>query len=144
ASDTERGECGVTTASGRPRVYAGDGTAGAAGARVCRTDDVATGVPVFIDLTAMESPAGQTDNYGAGQCWYDNFVVTPAGVPDSVYIGGSFDYTTYGFATNGSGVLRSTDAGASFTALPWDSTTKPTPPGSCCQPNPIAPNGMHP
>src|SRR5205814_2119556 len=42
------------------------------------------------------------------------------------------------------GVLYSTDAGASFTDMTWDSTTPPTPAGSCCQPNPIAPNGMHP
>jgi hypothetical protein len=61
-----------------------------------------------------------------------------------VYVGGSFDYGTYGFATNGRGVLYSTNAGASFTDMTWDATTNPTPPGSCCQPNPIAPNGMHP
>ena len=28
--------------------------------------------------------------------------------------------------------------------MTWDATTKPTPPGTCCQPNPIAPNGQHP
>src|SRR6266705_2682953 len=144
ANINDRAEFAVTTASGLTRMYVGDGNTGSPTAHVFRSDDVATGVPVFIDLTAMESPAGQTDNYCSGQCWYDNFVVTPAGFPDSVYIGGSFDYTTYGFATNGRGVLRSTDAGASFTDMTWDSTTKPTPPGSCCQPNPIAPNGMHP
>ena len=125
-------------------MYVGDGNTGSPTAHVYRSDDVATGVPVFTDLTAAESPAGQTDNYCSGQCWYDNFVVTPAGNPDMVYVGGSFDYGTYGFATNGRGVLRSTDAGASFTDMTWDSTTTSTPPGSCCQPNPIAPNGMHP
>src|SRR5438876_3553692 len=141
----DRSEFAVTPITGGfTRMYVGDGNTGSPTAHVFRSDDVATGVPVFIDLTAMESPAGQTDNYCSGQCWYDNFVVTPAGFPDTVYIGGSFDYTTYGFATNGRGVLRSTDAGASFTDMTWDSTTKPTPPGSCCQPNPIAPNGMHP
>jgi hypothetical protein len=140
----DRAEFAVTTASGLTRMYVGDGSTGSPTAHVFRSDDVATGVPVFIDLTAMESPAGQTDNYCSGQCWYDNLVVTPAGHPDMVYIGGSFDYPTYGFATNGRGVLRSTDAGASWTDMTWDATTKPTPPGSCCQPNPIAPNGMHP
>jgi len=140
----DRAEFAVTTASGLTRMYVGDGNTGSPTAHVFRSDDVATGVPVFIDLTAAESPAGQTDNYCSGQCWYDNFVVSPAGFPDMVYIGGSFDYPTYGFATNGRGVLRSTDAGASFTDMTWDSTTPPTPPGSCCQPNPVAPNGMHP
>src|SRR6266567_4620793 len=144
ANINDRAEFAVTTASGLTRMYVGDGNTGSPTAHVFRSDDVATGVPVFADLTAAESPAGQTDNYCSGQCWYDNFVVTPAGHPDSVYVGGSFDYATVGFATNGRGVLRSTDAGASFTDMTWDSTTKPTPPGSCCQPNPIAPNGMHP
>jgi hypothetical protein len=140
----DRAEFAVTTASGLTRMYVGDGNTGSPTAHVYRSDDVATGVPVFTDLTAAESPAGQTDNYCSGQCWYDNFIVTPAGHPDSVYVGGSFDYATYGFATNGRGVLFSTDAGASFTDMTWDSTKKPTPPGSCCQPNPVAPIGMHP
>ncbi len=141
----DRSEFAVTPIPGGfTRMYVGDGNTGSPTAHVFRSDDVATGVPVFIDLTAMESPAGQTDNYCSGQCWYDNFVVTPKGHPDIVYIGGSFDYGTYGLATNGRGVLRSIDAGASFTDMTWDSTTTPTPPGSCCQPNPIAPNGMHP
>ncbi len=144
ANINDRAEFAVTTASGLTRMYVGDGNTGSPTAHVFRSDDVATGVPVFIDLTAAESPAGQTDNYCSGQCWYDNFVFTPAGFPDTVYIGGSFDYATYGFATNGRGVLYSTDAGASFTDMTWDSTTPPTPPGSCCQPNPVAPNGMHP
>jgi hypothetical protein len=144
ANINDRAEFAVTTASGLTRMYVGDGNTGSPTAHVFRSDDVATGVPVFIDLTAMESPAGQTDNYCTGQCWYDNFVVSPAGFPDTVYIGGSFDYVTYGFATNGRGVLYSTDAGASFTDMTWDSTTPPTPPASCCQPNPVAPNGMHP
>jgi hypothetical protein len=61
-----------------------------------------------------------------------------------VYLGGSFSYGSYGFATNGRAFLRSSDAGNSFTDMTWDATTNPTPPGSCCQPNSIAPNGMHP
>src|SRR5438094_9220261 len=119
----DRAEFAVTTASGLTRMYVGDGNTGSPTAHVFRSDDVATGVPVFTDLTAAESPAGQTDNYCSGQCWYDNFVVTPTGYPDSVYVGGSFDYPTYGFATNGRGVLYSTNAGASFTDMTWDATT---------------------
>ena len=46
--------------------------------------------------------------------------------------------------SDGRALLLSTDAGASFTDLTWDATTNPTPPGTCCQPNPIAPNGIHP
>jgi hypothetical protein len=140
----DRSEFAVTTASGLTRMYVGDGNTGSPTAHVYRSDDVATGVPVFTDLTAAESPAGQTDNYCSGQCWYDNLVVTSAGNPDIVYIGGSYDYGTYGITSNSRGLLRSTDAGVSWSDMSWDSTTAPTPPGSCCQPNPIAPNGMHP
>ena len=61
-----------------------------------------------------------------------------------MYLGGSFSYGTFGFSTNGRAFLRSADDGASFTDMTWDATTNPTPPGSCCQPNSIAPNGMHP
>ena len=144
ANINDRAEFAVTTASGLTRMYVGDGNTGSPTAHFYRSDDVTTLTPVFTDLTVTQSPAGQTDNYCSGQCWYDNFVVTPAGYPDTVYLGGSFDYPTYGFATNGRGVLGSTDAGASFTDMTWDATTNPTPAGSCCQPNPVAPNGMHP
>jgi hypothetical protein len=144
ANINDRAEFAVTTASGLTRMYVGDGNTGSPTAHVFRSDDATALVPVFTDLTAAESPAGQTDNYCSGQCWYDNLVVTPAGNPDIVYVGGSYDYGTYGFATNSRGLLRSTDAGVSWTDMSWDSTTAPTPPGSCCQPNPIAPNGMHP
>ena len=87
-----------------------------------RSDDVATGIPVITDLTTA-----QNTNYCSSQCWYDNFVISPAGYPDTVYLGGSFDYNTYGFTTDGRGVLYSTDAGASFTDMTWDATFKPTP-----------------
>ncbi len=49
-----------------------------------------------------------------------------------------------GFRNNGRAFIRSSDAGVTFTDMTWDATTKPPPPGTCCQPNPIAPNGMHP
>jgi hypothetical protein len=40
--------------------------------------------------------------------------------------------------------LYSTDAGNNFTDLTWDATTTPNSPPNCCNPNSIAPNGMHP
>ena len=107
----------------------------------------------FTDLTALQQASAapnQTINYcgdpavGGAQCWYDNVVYSPPGKPDVVYLGGSYNYTNYGFRNNGRAFIRSTDAGVTFTDMTWDATTNPTPPGSCCQPNPIAPNGMHP
>src|SRR6266516_158582 len=140
AFNTDRAEFAVTRlANGNTRMYVGDGNVGSPAARFYRSDDVATGSPTFTDLTTT-----QNEDYCTGQCWYDNVVYSPPGNPGIVYLGGSFSYATYGFSTYGRAFLRSSDAGASFTDMTWDATTNPTPPGSCCQPNPIAPNGMHP
>ena len=92
----------------------------------------------------------QTLNYcgdpaiGGAQCWYDNVVYSPPGKPDVVYLGGSYTYSRYGLRNNGRAFVRSADAGVHFTDMTWDATTNPAPAGSCCQPNAIAPNGMHP
>jgi hypothetical protein len=142
ARTDDRAEFAVTPITGGfTRMYVGEGTgsdAGANRARFYRTDDAA-GAAVFTDLTTS-----QNFRYCSGQCWYDNVVYSPPGKPDVVYLGGSFSYGTYAFATNGRAFIRSTDAGVSFTDMTWDATTNPTPPGSCCQPNPVAPNGQHP
>src|SRR5262249_18835587 len=69
---------------------------------------------------------------------------TPAGYPNIVYLGGSFDYGTYGGSTNGRAVLLSQDGGATWTDQTADATTNPTPPDNCCNPNPVSPNAQHP
>jgi hypothetical protein len=142
ARSDDRAEFAVAPiANGFTRMYVGEGTgsdSGANRARFYRTDDAA-GAAVFTDMTTP-----QNFRYCSGQCWYDNVVYSPPGKPDVVYLGGSFSYGTYGFSTNGRAFIRSIDAGASFTDMTWDATTNPTPPGSCCQPNPIAPHGQHP
>jgi hypothetical protein len=137
-------------------MYIGDGNSSVAAAnqaRLYRTDDAVNATDAsFTDLTALQQASGvpnQTLNYcgdpavGA-QCWYDNVVYSPPGKPDVVYLGGSFNYSQYGFRNNGRAFIRSTNAGVTFTDMTWDATTNPTPPDTCCQPNPIAPNGMHP
>jgi len=140
ANANDRTEFAVTPlpATGKTRMYIYDGNTGQT-AQFSRSDDVASGLPVITNMTTAQNAGICTS-----QCWYDNFVVTPAGYPDTVYLGGSFDYNNYGFTTNGRGVLYSTDAGVSFTDMTWDGTTNPTPSGSCCQPNPVAPTGIHP
>jgi hypothetical protein len=143
---------------GLTRMYVGVGnsliTPASNQARLYRTDDAETATNAsFTDLTAVQqasSAPNQTLNYcgdpavGGAQCWYDNVVYSPPGKPDVVILGGSFSYTTYAGRNNGRAFLRSTNAGVSFTDMTWDATTNPTPAGSCCQPNAIAPNGMHP
>jgi hypothetical protein len=138
-------------AGGFTRMYVGAGNdlANAANiARLYRSDDAVHATDAsFTDLTALQqasSAPNQTIGYCRTQCWYDNVVYSPPGKPNVVYLGGAYDYENYGFRNNGRAFIRSTDAGATFTDMTWDATTKSTPPGTCCQPNPIAPNGQHP
>jgi hypothetical protein len=165
ALNTDRASFAVTTIPGGfTRMYVGVGNSSIAScptcdggsnqARLYRTDDAVTATNAsFTDLTALQQSSGvvdQTLNYcgdaavGGAQCWYDNVVYSPPGKPDVVYLGGSFTYSRYGFRNNGRAFVRSTDAGVHFTDMTWDGTTNPAPAGSCCQPNAIAPNGMHP
>jgi hypothetical protein len=144
-SALERDEFDVTTLpSGATRMYVGAGEGGEAfsppspQATFWRSDNA--------DTTATFASFGgaQVVDYCTGQCWYDNVVVTPKGNPNTVYLAGSFLYGEYGHKSNGRGVLYSTDSGATWSDQTWDSTTDATPAGSCCQPNPVAPNGIHP
>ena len=132
AFNTDRAEFAVTTLpNGKTRMYVGDGAQGGPSpgipARFYRTDDATAAAPVFANLTTA-----QNVNYCTAQCWYDNLVYTPAGHPDVVYLGGSYQYGEFGAVSNSRGVLLSTDAGASFTDVSWDASS------------PDTPNGIHP
>jgi hypothetical protein len=150
--NTDRASFAVTPITGGfTRMYVGDGNAGTEAARLYRTDDAVTATDAsFTDLTALQqasSAPDQTIGYCRGQCWYDNVVYSPPGKRDVVYLGGAYDYDTYGFPNNGRAFLRSTDAGVTFTDMTWDATTNPTTPGSYASIYPgtgISPNGMHP
>jgi hypothetical protein len=125
--------------NGKTRMYVGEGhTSATEYSRLFRSDDVATGAPVFTQLTSNNpaTPAWHTYNFCTGQCWYDNFVYSPPGHPDVVYLGGSYQYdedgTTLPYVANHRAVLRSTDAGMHFTDMTMDATDVDHP------------NGMHP
>jgi hypothetical protein len=129
-----RPEIAVTvlpTAATRMYVYEGS-TGGATPSRLFRSDDVASGAPVFTNLSNPDPahPGYGTHNLCTGQCWYDNFVYTPAGYPDIVYVGGSYSYGEV--FSNKRGVMLSTDAGATSTDMTMDAT------------DPVHPNGLHP
>jgi hypothetical protein len=126
--------------TGKTRMYVAEGNTNALVngvrqySRLFRSDDVASGVPTFASLTS-NNPADMgygSYNYCGGQCWYDNFVMTPAGQPDIVYLLGSYQYGETGGISNGRGVLLSTDAGVSFTDMTMDATDA------------AHPNGIHP
>jgi hypothetical protein len=112
------------------------------------------------------NPYFATDDFCTGQCWYDQAVYTPAGMPDTVYVIGSNQYGEQPCDTNGVGcgngrsngreVLYSTTAGdpdgannlRTFTDLSYDATVNHP---SWCAYQPYfdngctnAPNGIHP
>ena len=130
---TTRPNIAVTTLeNGKTRMYVYEGNAGQNYSRLFRSDDVATGAPVFTDLTSANpaDPGYATFDQCDGQCWYDAFVHTPKGHPDMVYTGGSYVYGEV--IANKRGVVLSTDAGVSATDMTFDGT------------DPYHPNGLHP
>ena len=125
----------TTLPNGKTRAYVGEGHTGSPAteySRVFRSDDVATGSPVWSDLTSADPADSRwgTFNFCGGQCWYDNFVYTPPGYPDIVYVGGSYAYGER-FA-NHRGVVLSTDAGQTW----YDQTADAT--------DSVHPNALHP
>src|SRR5205807_4103887 len=78
------------------------------------------------------SPYYATINFCTGQCWYDEDVYTPAGLSDTVYVIGSYNYgeqpcNTKGVGcgngrSNGRAVLYSTTAGDPEPVTPTGST----------------------
>ncbi len=119
-------------ANGNTRMYVGEGAQGSPYSRLFRSDDVAHGAPAFTQLTSDNpaTPAWHSYNFCTGQCWYDNFVYTPLGHPDIVYLGGSYQYGEN--VANHRAVLLSTDAGATFSDMTYDATDV------------VHPNGIHP
>ena len=137
---TTRPDIAVTLLpNGHTRMYVGEGhTSATEYSRLYRSDQVESGSPVFTQLTSNNpsTSAWDTFNFCTGQCWYDNFVYTPPGHPDIVYLGGSYQYDENGgaqpYVANHRAVLRSTNAGVSFTDMTMDATDT------------VHPNGMHP
>jgi hypothetical protein len=150
---------GAPLPAGATRMYAGCGdvspSQGGTNAQVYRSDNANTAA-AFMNLTAVEGYRA-LDNYCTAQCWYDNVVYTPPGFPQVVYIGGSYTYAECGHGSDCRGVVYATDGGTDsgvFVGFPgqgwvwsdatWDAQNNGTPAGTCCQPNAIAPNGIHP
>jgi hypothetical protein len=118
--------------TGNTRMYVHEGNAGQNSSRLFRSDDVATGAPVFTDMSSgnVADPGFAFRGNCDPQCWYDIFVYTPPGHPDMVYVGG--DYTYGETIANKRGVVLSQDAGVSATDMTFDGTDM------------LHPNGIHP
>ena len=123
------------------RIYLGDSSDDLAYSVLWRTDDA--NVPAADLLTGgtndgwtlLSSPVNGTDGFGSYffchfQCGYDMFVESPPGQPDTVWIGGAMNYDelpVFGGngRSNGRAVMRSTDAGVSFTDMTNDAQNPP-------------------
>ena len=118
--------------NGKTRMYVHEGNVGTPVSQLFRSDDVATGAPMFTNLTSTSTanPGWAWVNLCTAQCWYDLFVYTPKGYPDIVYAGGSYSYGQT--VANKRGVVLSTDAGLTGTDMTFDGTDM------------IHPNGLHP
>ena len=118
--------------SGATRMYVYEGNAGQNYSRLFRSDSVATGAPVFTDLTStnVADPGWAWFGNCDPQCWYDMAIYTPAGHPDMVYVAGDYSYGES--IANKRGVVLSTDAGVSGTDMTMDGTDA------------IHPNALHP
>src|SRR5947208_1866292 len=132
----------TTLANGKTRMYVHEGNnnnpnvdnakSNPNSSRLFRSDDVATGAPVFTDMSS-DNPANPGFAFRGlcdPQCWYDIFIYTPKGHPDMVYVGGDYFYGET--VANKRAVMLSTDAGVSGTDMTFDGT------------DPLHPNGIHP
>lgn len=170
----DRVSMALTTKSGKTRIYLTDGAVngggrnGAKAAQFWRTDNAnqpastlsateasGSSEPTAIGPTtypgwqllsarSTTSPYFPTIDFCTGQCWYDNLVYSPKGMPDTVYVIGSFQYgelpcNTKGVGcgigrSNGRAVLWSTTAGdpdpannsRTFTDLTYDVQEEPS------------------
>jgi hypothetical protein len=122
----------VKLPNGKTRMYVHEGNTGTPISQLFRSDDVATGTPVFTNLTSsnVADPGFAWANLCATQCWYDLFVHSPDGHPDIVYAGGSYSYGQV--IANKRAVVLSTDAGVTGTDMTFDGTDF------------LHPNGLHP
>ena len=132
----DRSDIALTTKGGHTRIYATFG-GGASPANLWRADNADQPAAVLRASRTVSTPGGWKNltssvrgqpgfasyNYCDGQCWYDMFVATPPGQPDTVWIGGAMVYGEIFTAhqpSNGRAVQRSTDAGVSFTDMTND------------------------
>jgi len=130
AGETTASAIAITVHDGRTRLWAGNGVADPDLQGVYRADDadvpasqlaVSAGGSI-VNLSAWTNvtsgdptaPGFATDDFCGTQCGYDQVLAVPPGQPDAIFVGG------IGGGLLGDGVVRSTDAGATFTSFGYD------------------------
>jgi hypothetical protein len=136
-SSTARTEFALAPHNGQLRIYLGD--TGDGTADFYRVDNALVSAATLTDGTnnpgwtklsnaTPGTPGFSSYNFCETQCSYDMFVASPAGHPDTVWLGGSMAYNEIFTATppsNGRAVQRSTNDGASFTDMTDDTQSPP-------------------
>ncbi|MGN6242515.1 MAG: hypothetical protein ACTHQ3_02440 [Motilibacteraceae bacterium] len=127
----------VKLRNGKTRIYIGDATMfktkDGLVSGLLRSDDALQ--PSF-NVQRLSAPGKGSAGYGSynfcqAQCSYDMAVTANPSAPDEVYLSGSMNYDEIFYTpspSNGRAVVRSTDAGVSFTDMTND----------------VAANGLHP
>ena len=111
---------------GKTRIYLGDATYyNGSVAGFLRTDDAAAATPSWTTLSSPDKTSTGYDSYNfcQGQCSYDMVVTSPKGRPGTVVLSGSMNYDEIFTAhqpSNGRAIVRSTNAGRSFTDMTND------------------------
>ncbi|HEY0493725.1 MAG TPA: hypothetical protein VGD57_09685, partial [Candidatus Dormibacteraeota bacterium] len=148
ATQFERAQIAVTVKNGHTRVYAGLGNGATADSNLWRADNAdqpaallsaskASGTGAGGLWKDLSDPTPGTPGYASwnwcgGQCSYDMPIATPAGRPDSLWIGAQMQYDDLGQGaigapspSNGRTIQRSTTAGESFTDMTNDTQSPP-------------------
>src|SRR6266404_3662687 len=136
-SSTSRTEFALAALEDGLRIYLGDtGTGAADFYRVDNANVPAAALTsggVNSGWTKLSNSTPGTPGFGSynfcmggsSQCWYAMYVVSPPGRPNTVYIGGSLQYSELLGPSNGRGVQRSIDAGVHFTDMTNDTQSPP-------------------
>lgn len=148
ASSVERAQIAVTVKNGHTRVYAGLGNGATAHSNLWRADNADQTAALLFASKASGSGAGglwknlsnptpgtpgfASFDWCGGQCSYDMPIATPAGRPDSIWIGAQMQYSDIGQGaigapspSNGRTIQRSVDGGESFTDMTNDTQSPP-------------------
>ncbi len=119
---------------GATRIYLAEGSNEVGGcgtfcdsSKLWRTDDATAATPSWTDLSSNDptQPGYGSFDFCEAQCSYDMFVASPPGQPDTVWLGGSMQYGELDLydgpdISDGRAVVRSTDAGVSWTDMTGD------------------------